>query len=150
MSIERMIKVSRVNPLFLLLGVAVFFVALFWIAKGIFTLLSWMFPVFLVGALILNYRVVLGYVKWLFSSLKRNPVFGIIALVLSVIGIPFVSVFLFLRALSSRGMEQAQGSTPKPGDYIPYEEIDEDFLDLSEIEAHKQSMDNEYTDILKK
>ena len=101
MSIERMIKVSRVNPLFLLLGVAVFFVALFYIAKGIFTLLSWAFPVFLVGALILDYKVVLGYVKWLFSSLRRNPVFGIVAIVLSVIGIPFVSVFLFLRALAS-------------------------------------------------
>ncbi len=149
MSIERMIKVSRVNPLFLLLGVAVFFVALFWLAKGVFTLLSWVFPAFLIGALIINYRVVLGYVKWLFSSLKRNPVFGIIAIVLSVVGIPFVSVFLFMRALASRGMDQAAASPTKIGNYIPYEEVEEDFLDLSEIEAHKKSIDNEYNDVFK-
>ncbi|MFT4566065.1 MAG: Na+-transporting methylmalonyl-CoA/oxaloacetate decarboxylase gamma subunit [Saprospiraceae bacterium] len=149
MSIERMIKVSRVNPLFLLLGVAVFFVVLFWLAKGIFTLLSWAFPAFLVGALIINYRVVLGYVKWLFSSLKRNPVFGIIAIVLSVIGIPFVSVFLFMRALATRGMDQSSTSLTKIGNYIPYEEVEDDFLDLSEIEAQKKSIDNEYSDIFK-
>ena len=149
MSIERMIKVSRVNPLFLLLGVAVFFVALFWLAKGVFTLLSWIFPAFLIGALIINYRVVWGYVKWLFSSLKRNPVFGIIAIVLSVLGIPFVSVFLFMRALATRGMEQDTTSVVKTGDYIPYEEVEEDFLDLSEIEAQNKSIDNEYTDVFK-
>ena len=149
MSIERMIKVSRVNPLFLLLGVAVFFVALFWIAKGVFTLLSWVFPAFLVGALILNYRVVLGYIKWLFSSLKRNPVFGIVAIVLSVVGIPFVSVFLFLRALASRGIDKGVESMTKEGDYIPYQEVEEDFLDLSQIEAHKKSIDNEYSDVFK-
>lgn len=149
MSIERMIKVSRINPLFLLLGVAVFFVALFYLAKGIFTLLSWAFPVFLVGALILDYKVVLGYVKWLFNSLKSNPVFGIVATVLTVLGIPFVSVFLFLRALASRGMDPGVAVKNTQGDYIPYEEVEDDFLDLTQIEAQKKNIDNEYSDVFK-
>ena len=97
----------------------------------------------------MNYRVVLGYIKWLFSSLKRNPVFGIVAIVLSVVGIPFVSVFLFLRALASRGIDKGVESMTKEGDYIPYQEVEEDFLDLSQIEAHKKSIDNEYSDVFK-
>lgn len=147
MSIERIIKVSKVNPLLLLLGVALFFVTLFWIAKGIFTLLSWVFPAFLIGAVILNYRVVLGYLKWLLSSLRRNPVFGIVAIVLSVIGIPFVSVFLFMRALATRGMRDDTSHTSVPGEYISYEEVDDDVLDLPEVRSRQEGRDNEYNDV---
>ncbi len=149
MSIERMIKITKVNPLVLLLGIALFFIALYWIAKGLFTVLSYLTPIFLIGALVLNYRVVLGYGKWLWASLMRNPLFGIVAVVLSVLGISFVSLFLFVRALSSRSGEGKYKSTKMQGDYIKYEEVEEDFLDLSELQEAKKSLDDDYNDVFK-
>lgn len=148
MSIERMIRVSKVNPLLLLLGLALFIVALFYLAKGVFTLLSWVFPVFLIGALVINYRVVLGYGKWLLSSLKRNPIFGIIAIALTILGIPFVSVGLFLAALAKRGIDTEFAKHEQAsGEFISFEEVNEDVLELPQIQTNKKTKDNDYDNV---
>ena len=46
-------------------------------------------------------------------------------------------------------MDQGVEAMVKPGDYIPYEEVEDDFLDLSQIEAQKRTIDNEYSDVFK-
>ena len=35
------------------------------------------------------------------------------------------------------------------GEYIAYEEVDEDFLDLSDVTEQRKKLDNDYNDVLK-
>jgi len=144
MTIDKIYKLSKVNPLLLLLGVGVIFISLLWIAKGLFTLFNYISPFLLIAAVFLNYRVVLGYGKWLLTSIRRNPVFGIAALVLTILGHPFVTAFLFFRSLSSRGL----ASSKSIGEYVNYETVEEDdFLDLSDVKEKGKKMNQDYNDV---
>ena len=145
MSSQRIYKIGSVNPFVFLIVVAVIIMAVFWVAKSIFRLLNLIAPFLLIGALILNYRVVLGYGKWLAQSVQRNPVFGILAIIFTLIGFPLVAGFLFMRALSTRGGNNTAG---KLGEYIRYEEVDDDFLDLSDIKEQKKKLDDDYNDVV--
>ena len=140
---NRMFKLTKTNPLILLGMVVVFIIALYWIAKGLFKIFTFLTPVFFIGALLLNYKVVLGYGKWLITSVKKNPIFGIAAIILSILGSSFVAAFLFFRALSTRN-----GSlVGKSGGFVEYETVEEDFLDLSEIKAADKKVRSDYDDV---
>lgn len=147
MSSRKIYEVTKLNPFVFLLILVLFIMSLFWLTKGLLKILSFIAPVLLIGALIVNYRVVLGYGKWISDSLKRNPLFGILAIIFTIIGFPIVSAFLFVRALLSKGV--GTSSVRKRGEYIKYEKVDEDFLDLSELKEHKKKIDNDYNDIVK-
>lgn len=77
-----------------------FFIALFWIARGLFTILTYAAPFLLIGALIINYKVVTGYAKWLWTTLNRDPLMGLIYAVLSFIGFPILSAYLLFKAIA--------------------------------------------------
>ena len=140
-----------------LLILAIFFAALFFLAKGIFWLFSYIAPVFLIATLILDYKVVVGFFQFLWKLLKEKTVFGIAAVILTFFGYPFVSAYLFFKALSSRTiknvhkkMEQEQNT------YAEYEEVvDEDttFLELPPLQTQKRDSNrpasNEYEDMFK-
>ena len=147
MSAHRVYQINRMNPIVALLGLAMIIVVLFWIAKGVLRLLSLAAPLLFIATLIINYRVVLGYGKWLLDLLKRNVLFGLLAVVFSVIGFPLVTLFLFVRALSSK--DKSDRLDLKKGEYIRYEEVNEDFLDISELQERNKKIDNDYNDILK-
>ena len=143
MTADRIYRVSKINPLVLLLLVVVFFMSLLWIAKGLFKILSFLTPVFFIGALILNYKVVWGYFKWLGASVKRNPAFGIAAIILSILGSSFVAAFLFFRALSSKGLTEKKAI----GEYVKYETVEDDFLDLSDVKEKGKKIKEDYNDV---
>lgn len=143
MSTNKMFGFSKVNPIMLLVGFAFLVVLLFWVAKSVLKLLSFVAPVVFIAALVINYRVVLGYGKWLIGSLKRNPIFGIVAILFSIVGFPVVSIFLLLRALATRGVSNPMKDTA----FTPYEEVQDDFLDLSEIKEYEKKVDNNYNDV---
>lgn len=143
MSTNKMFGFSKVNPIMLLVGFAFLVVLLFWVAKSVLKLLSFVAPVVFIAALVINYRVVLGYGKWLIGSLKRNPIFGIVAILFSIVGFPVVSIFLLLRALATRGVSNPMKDTA----FTPYEEVQDDFLDLSEIKEYQKKVDNNYNDV---
>jgi len=127
-----------------MIGFVLVVALLFWIAKSILKVLSLVAPVLLVAAVIINHKVVIGYGRWLLDSIKRNPVFGIIAVLFTILGFPIVSMFLLLRALASKGMARA---VSQKGEFIKYEEVNEDFLDISDIKKHKKKLDNDYNDV---
>ena len=108
------------------------------------------FPIVIVATAVINYRVLIGYGRWVIDNFKRSPVFGIVVAVLSVMAYPFVGLFLLYRAISSKSdskeLRTEQGSK---GDYINYEDVeqDEDFLDLSEIETSKKEIKNRYDEL---
>ena len=140
---DRILKITKINPLLLLLMVVVVIMALYWIAKGLFKIFALLTPVFFIGAILLNYKVVLGYGKWLIASVKRNPAFGIAAIILSVLGSSFVAAFLFFRALSTRNISSGK----KIGEYVNYETVEEDFLDLSDVKEQGKKMNTDYNDV---
>ncbi len=129
--------------------VVLFLVALYFIARAIFTILYYLSPIMIIAALILDYRVVLGYGKWLIGLLKENPLLGVGAVVLSVLGFPVLSAFLLGKALFKNQVKKAQEGArqAREGDYIEYEELDNEPLELpraEKAEKKQERQDNRY------
>ena len=129
-------------------------VGLFFLARGIFTLLSYAAPVLIVGALIINYRTVVGFFRWLFGLFKRSILTGIIAVVLTIIGYPVVSGILFGKAILDRKVRKLQQAqqVQRQGEFVDYEEVikpgREKPLDLPPIEKPTPTpKDNPYKDL---
>jgi hypothetical protein len=127
--------------------IAVLFV-LFWLAKSVFTILAWLAPALFIAALIINYRSVLNYGKWLLNQLKSNPLNGILFSILTVVGFPVVALLLFGRALLTKKMKALEKSyiEQREGVYVDYEIVDENetVLHLPPLEERKQPAKDDY------
>jgi len=160
MSVYREYKVGSSNSPFGFLGplliLAVFFTALFFLAKGVFWLLSWVAPVLLIITLIIDYTVVTDFFKFVWKLLREKTIMGILAVLLVVFGYPIVSGYLFFKALGKRTIKKAYERVEKDKNiFTDYEEVveDDNFLELPPLnkrpEAPIQSKSNEYDDIFK-
>jgi len=120
-------------PLILLV---IFFFLMYQVASGIFFILSWLALPLIILALILDYKVVVNYVKYIIDLSTRKPLHGIGLGVLTVLGYPFVSAFLAFRAFMSKKISDLTGEEKKKEVYTEYEEVEdeEDFLELEPIE----------------
>lgn len=133
--------------------VAILFV-IFFIAKIIFKILLYASPFLLVGALIINYRTVLNYFKFLISLVRRNALAGIIGILLTLIGFPVVSLILFGKAFMDRRirMLKREHHLREEGEYVNYEEVSrtrrDEGLDLQEFDRPEpKKADNQYKDL---
>lgn len=140
------------NPMGNWLGIIVglvILVALFMIIKGIVKLLYFFGPILLIATLIINYRIVLDYIKQLGMLFKQNPLWGIGATVLSVVLYPFVFAILLFRALGGKTKERifGNGNRNDKEEFADYEILDED-LDLDDFgkvkEKEKQDRYDDY------
>lgn len=124
------------------------FLGLFWMARGIFNLLSFVAPFLLIAALLVNYRVVTGYGKWLWETLNRDIFMGIVYIALSFFGFPILSAYLLIKAIASNSIKKAmdqggfQGGQRgyfQPQDTVEpeYEILEEDGLELEDQEVKK-------------
>ncbi len=113
------------NGIFGFVFLVLLLVGLFFIARGIFTLLSWAAPVLIVGALIINYRTVVNYLKFMLSLLKRNVLTGIIAIILSVVGFPVLAGVLFGKSIFDRKVRKLKETHQqhRQGEFVEYEEV---------------------------
>ena len=120
-----------------LISLAVFMMVAFFLFKGIFWILNLAAPVLLIATLIMDYTVVTDFVKFLFKLLKDNPLFGIIAIVLSLVAYPFTAGFLFFKVMMRRAIKKVQ--QPKQESNAAYENVndldDQGFADYEEIET---------------
>lgn len=126
------------------------FAGLYFIAINIFRLLAWVSPVLLVAALVLDYKVILNYGKWVIGLYKSNLGYGIIVTLLTIVGYPLVFTYLFFKSLMSYRYKQMvkERNIQKPGEYIDYEEVDEKTIELPPIrEKQKQEKGNEYDEL---
>jgi hypothetical protein len=80
---------------------------------GVFYLLGWVYkglayvaPFLLIATAIINYKIIIEFGNLLIDTLRKNPIFGIIAIVLSVIGFPVVAFYLFAKALIVRKIKK--------------------------------------------
>ncbi|MBX2816817.1 MAG: hypothetical protein KTR24_12495 [Saprospiraceae bacterium] len=137
-----------------ILGIAIMvlgLVALFWLAKSVFTILTWVAPILLIATLVINHKVVINYGKWIWNLLKTNTIVGIVATLLTIIGFPVVSLLLFGRAMLGRKVEQMTGTfRQEEQTYTDYEVVDEDMeiLELPPMEPPPiQTEDTDYEEL---
>ncbi len=142
------------GPLIIL---AIFFTILFFVARGVFWLLSWVAPVLLLITLIIDYKIVTNFLKFVWKLLQENPLMGIVALLLIFFGYPVIAGFLFFKAITKRSLQKAVSRMEKERNtYTEYEEVNDDddsFLELPPLknkkEAHKQTRSNDYDEMFK-
>jgi hypothetical protein len=131
------------NPIFSFILIALVLATLFYLAKGVFWVLTWAAPVLLIITLIIDSKVVLDYLKKLWNQLYTTPFFGIISIALSFFAAPVVIFYLFGKAMLKRkaaqfqrdfqqryqGFEnqyQNQNNLTDDEGFVPYEEIKEE------------------------
>ena len=146
----------RLNGIIGFVFLVMLFVGLFFLAKGLFTVLSWIAPVLIIGALIINYRTIINYFRFMLSLLQRNPLTGIVAIILSVIGFPILSGVLFGKAILDRKVKKLVEAhqAREQGEFVDYEEVipqkKEPTLDLPPLEKEtpaSKAKDNRYEDL---
>lgn len=126
-------------------------VGLFYLAKGIFTLLYWASPLLIIGALLMNYRTVVGFLKFLWSLIRRNPLGGILLTILAAVAFPVTCGFLFVKSIFDRKVRRVQNEMRehREGELIDYEVIEEEegkILDLDTPPPSEQKDRNTYDD----
>lgn len=136
-----------------LLVLALIFTVLYFLASGIFWVLSWVaLPIFII-TLILDYKVVTDYLEFVFKLLKENTLVGIVAVLVTFFAYPFVAGYLFMKALGKRQIKKMMDHVEKEKNtYSDYQEVKEveDFLELPPLpkkQAQPQSRNNEYDDM---
>jgi len=130
----------RLNGIMGLITVIMFFILLFFIARGIFTILAWAAPVLIIAALLINYRTVLGYIRFLWDQLRRRPLMGILGILLTVLGFPIVCGFLFGKSILDRRLSSFRKEIElrQHGELVDYEDVTED-TDVLELETPKEA-----------
>ncbi len=131
-----------INLVIGLLVIIIFMLGLFRLAAWLFNLLSWVAPILLIATAIIDYKVIVNYVKWVIKLFKKNVLMGILATVGTIIGFPIAATFLLVQALirkniikiNSRGKE-------KEGEYIDFEELESGEIKIPE--AQKRSNQSE-------
>lgn len=136
------------NTIIAIVFLAVTFFALFWIARGIFTILTYVAPILLLATLVINYKIVVNYGKWLWKQLQNNPIMGVLAILLTIIGFPVVSFLLFGKALLERKVKQVEEEVrmEREGNFADYEIIDEEPLELPQRPRERVEVRQKPTD----
>jgi len=114
-----------------------FFILLYFMMRGIFTILAWAAPFLLIAAVLINYKTIINFGKWLYRLIRGNPIVGIVAVVLCVFGFPVVSGFLFGKSLLDRKMRLLLEEQEPRDEFIDYEEISNDPLKLKQLERRE-------------
>ncbi len=119
---------KTVGPFNSIIGVLLlvaFFVGIFFILKGLFWVLTWVAPVLLIAALIIDKSVVVNYGLWIWKTLKNKPLLGIAAIIFTVIGYMVVFPFLFAKAIFKKKIKDVTREIEKEreGELIDFEEI---------------------------
>ncbi len=126
-----------INILIVIVGMIV----LYYLAKGFFWIAGMAMPFLLIATLIINYKVVLNYGKMLMRLLQNNVLFGIVAILLTVLAFPVVVLFLFGQALLYRKMNKWQEEVKKQkegGDFSDFEEVSSETLELPQLNEKKK------------
>lgn len=103
----------------------------YYLLQGLYYLLLWAAPALLVLTLIINWRVFPDTIKSWIKTLETNPLSALLSLALVVLVFPFFSLYLLLKAIGYRKMEQVRrqfGEAESPRE-------EEGFVDFEELES---------------
>lgn len=111
-----------------LLGLALLTFGAYYALTGLYYVLYWAAPALVVLTLIVNWRVIPDTLKSWFKTLETNPLSGLVMAAFAVLGFPFFTLWLFLKALGYRKLEkmkQQYGQAAPPKDeFVDFEEIE--------------------------
>ena len=146
MSYKRKIDVNPFNSISTIIMIVVFLFALIYLVKGIFWILSFVAPLLLIATLIIDREVIFSYGRMILNLLKRNPLMGIGAAILTFLAFPVVAAFLFSKALFKRKINQIQEemTTKREGEFADFEEMDSKPLELPQMEKREKEIRNNY------
>ena len=133
------------NPILSLLTMVVVVIGLFFIARGLYRILTVIAPVLLIVAAVMNYKVITGYIRWLWDRLKANWLSGLLLIFLSIVGFPLVAGYLCFKAVVTRRMSRMQREAH--GDFISYEEVSSEQLDISRPPVVQREEQSDYQDL---
>lgn len=132
-----------IGPILIL---AVFFAALFFIARGLYILFRFVAPVLFILTLILDYKVVVDFFKTVRELFRKNWVVALVATILGIVMYPVITGYLFFKALGKRNMKKINDEIEKDKNtYTEYEEIVEDdtFLKLPPLNKNPEPQKQE-------
>lgn len=128
---------------FSFIGILLFFLIGFILLRiigGLYSFLWGAIPIMLILALIINRRVVTDHVSRIARSFDKGILPGLLSVALNGLGLPFVSLYLVIKAFSSKGSTSTSPVDDQEA-YLPYEEIhedtDDDILDLPPLEKRE-------------
>ena len=144
----------KFDGLFGIILLVAFFVGIFFILQGVFFVLKWVAPALLVAAFIIDRSVVINYVKWLGKLVRSNPLTGIGAILLSLLGYMVVCPYLFAKSLFKKKIKEVSQEFEKKqqGEFVDYEEVSskpkkEETLELPRLEKMERKQQNDYDDM---
>jgi hypothetical protein len=125
-----------------LIATILLFIAVYYIAKGVFWVLYWVSPLMLIATVVLDYQVVINYLKMLWGMILRSPITGILASIISFFAFPIVILFLLGRAWfgyyirkkqreQNAFFQQFHETQQREEEFVPYEEVIDNRLDDS-------------------
>lgn len=119
------------NPINYIVGLVLAFLVLyglFRLAGFVFNMILYISPLLIIATLIIDYKVVTGYLSWVVELFKKNVWYGLGASAITFFAFPIVSIFLLSRALMKRQVKKAQEGKPgypsRRDEYIQYEELE--------------------------
>lgn len=125
----------------LILVIAVVFV-IYLIIQSIYKLFLILAPVFLLLAAILDYRVLMKFGIVIYELLRFRTILGILAVIFTVLGFPFVSAALFFNAFMNFKTKKKNKKK-----YIEFEEVDDENVEVLELDDFKKVKVNNYEDL---
>lgn len=134
-------KTKYVNSWLGILVIAAIIILLFIIIKSIYKLFFILAPVFIILALILDYRVIAKFGILLYNLLKHKPTLGILAIIFSILGMPFIAAAMFFNAFMN--FRTKIKNKPKFTQYIEMENKKDDF----ELKKKKEVKVQSYEDL---
>ena len=147
MQYHKSFQTSNNNPFSSIIGVVLgilFLLGLFFVARFIFTILYYLSPVMLIAALIIDYKTVTGYGKWLVDKVKTNPLLGIGGILLTILAFPLVSLLLLGKALFKKKVREVEQEVERQreGEYVDFEELNSEPMDLKRLEEQFREQEN--------
>ncbi len=129
-----------------LIFLILFVVGIYLLIQGIYTLLYYASPVLLVLALVFDHKSVINYGKWIIKMLKNNILLGAGIIALNILAFPFVTAFLFAKALFKKKIRDArkEQGAGQATEFIEYEEIKSETLELPPIKKQKEESRGDY------
>lgn len=117
-------------------------ILLFFLARIAFNIVYWIAPFLFLATLVMDYKVVVDYGKWVLGLFKMNPLYGLGASVVTFFVYPVVAFFLFGKALVKKKIGSMKDQIDKKvnGEYTEYEEVPEDFVPDGETLIKKENL----------
>lgn len=127
---------NPLGPVVSIVMLALLVMGIYFVIKGVFWVLYWIFPALLIATLIIDRQVIIDYVMWIVNAVKKkNWVLFLGATFMTVIAFPLVAAFLFGKAMLKRKVKQVtkRFEQPTQGEFVEFEEIPEEEPEILEL-----------------